>query len=212
MTPPPSHETSRREYKKAQTRETLILESQSLFATRGYSATTLEDIATRAGITVQTLLRYFDSKAHLALTPLSAPLEHFERSLVTRDHGLDTLSAWRLHVESEALGVAKPSEGSTLTYLTNLRAYQDWDRKDPALVAALSDVDFRLQECLSRSLALDAGVAPDDLHSTLVAAMLVAGRRAIWNHWLVNGGDTATLVSDHMAVIEQAASLPRRVS
>jgi len=159
---------------------------------------------------VQTLLRYFDSKAQLALTPMTAPLENFERSLDTRDDGFDTLSAWRFHLKSEALGVAETSEGSTLTYLANLRAYRSWGRKDPSLVAALSDVEIRLQESLSQSLARDAEAAPDDLHSTLVAAMLVAGRRAIWNHWLVEGGDGATLVRDHMAVIDQAASLPRR--
>ncbi len=54
---------SLRERKKAKTRAALIEASQRLFARRGYTRTTLEDISAEVDITTQTLLRYFDSKA-----------------------------------------------------------------------------------------------------------------------------------------------------
>jgi len=203
-------ESSLRERKKAQTRNALIVASQALFAERGYSATTLEEIAATGEVTVQTLLRYFDSKAHLALTPLIAPLELLEKVVSSEARCVDTLSIWRHHVETEALEVTKSREHSTLTHIANLRAYQGWDDKDPTLVAALSDIEMQLQRVLAGGLANDAGRGGDDLHSTLVAAMLVAGRRAVWNRWLANGGKADALVREHMQVIDQAATLPRQ--
>jgi len=203
-------ESSLRERKKAQTRNALIVASQALFAERGYNATTLEDIAATAGVTVQTLLRYFDSKALLALAPLIAPLELLKKAVSGDGRRARTLSIWRHHVEAEALEVTRSQEHSTLTHIANLRAFQSWDDKDPTLVAALSDIEMQLQGVLACGLANDAGRGGDDLRSILVAAMLVAGRRAVWNRWLANGGEAAALVRDHMRVIDQAASLPRQ--
>ncbi|MBG7606290.1 MAG: hypothetical protein IZT58_16960, partial [Actinobacteria bacterium] len=62
------------------------------------------------------------------------------------------------------------------------------------------------------AMARDAEVESDDLHSTLVAALLVAGRRAVWDRWMARGPDTGSLVDDQLAVVDYAvASLPRRV-
>ena len=60
---------SLRERKKARTRASLIEVSQRLFAEHSYSATTLDDICAEVEVTPQTLLRYFDSKAQLAVAP-----------------------------------------------------------------------------------------------------------------------------------------------
>jgi len=210
MTPNPPDEISLRERKKTQTRTALVVESQMLFAKHGYTATTLEDIAAKVDTTVQTLLRYFDSKAHLALAPLISHLEHLEQALNSDSRIESALTLWRVHVRSEALEVADSSDASTLTYLANLRAYRNWEHKDPSLVAALSNVEIGLEEVLTSALARNAGRDPGDIHSALVAAILVAGRRAIWNQWLIQGGDAERFVSNHMAVVDLAAALPRR--
>jgi AcrR family transcriptional regulator len=201
-----------RERKKAKTRAALIDVSQRLFAERGYIGTTLEDIAAEVDVTTQTLLRYFDSKAQLALAPLIAPLEGLEHHLEDQGRSVDTLSAWRLYVQIEAEEAANPSEDTTVTYVANLRAYHEWVDKDPALVASLSGVERRLQEVLAAALARDAEVESDDLHSTLVAALLVAGRRAVWDRWMARSPDTGSLVDDQLAVVDYAvAGLPRRL-
>ena len=200
-----------RERKKAKTRAALIEASQRLFAERGYMGTTLEDISAEVDITTQTLLRYFDSKAQLALAPLTAPLDEFARFLEAEDRSTDTLSAWRLYVQQEAEEAINPSETTSVTYVANLRAYHEWVDKDPALVASLSGVERWLQEVLATALAQDAVAQPDDLHSALVAALLVAGRRAVWDRWLSRSHDTDSLVDDQLAVVDYAvASLPRR--
>ncbi len=200
---------SLRERKKAKTRAALIEASQRLFATRGYSGTTLEDISAEVDITTQTLLRYFDSKAQLALAPLAAHLEEIERFLLDENRTVDTLSAWRLYLQLEAEEATNPSESTTATYVANLRAYDAWVDKDPLLVASLSGVERELQEILATALARDAGVGSDDLHSTLVAALLVAGRRAIWDRWLARNCDTDSLVEDQLAVVDYAVGSRR---
>ena len=200
---------SLRERKKAKTRAALIEASQRLFARRGYTGTTLEDISAEVDITTQTLLRYFDSKAQLALAPLTAHLEEIERFLLDENRSVDTLSAWRLYLQLEAEEATNPSESTTATYVANLRAYDAWVDKDPLLVARLSGVERELQAVLATALARDAGVGSDDLHSTLVAALLVAGRRAIWDRWLARNCDTDSLVEDQLAVVDYAVGSRR---
>jgi len=200
---------SLRERKKAKTRAALIEASQQLFARRGYTGTTLEDISAEVDITTQTLLRYFDSKAQLALAPLAGQLEEIERFLQDENRSVDTLSAWRVYLQLEAEEATNPSESTTATYVANLRAYDAWVDKDPLLVASLSGVERELQEILATALARDAGVGSDDLHSTLVAALLVAGRRTIWDRWLARIGDTDSLVEDQLAAVDYAAGSRR---
>ena len=200
-----------RERKKAKTRAALIDVSQRLFAERGYTGTTLDDIAAEVDITPQTLLRYFESKAQLALAPLTAPLEDLARVLAAEDRSVDTLSVWRFYVQTEAEEAADPSETTTAIFVANLRAHREWVEKDPPLVAGLGGLERWLQEVLSTAMAQDASVESDDLHLTLVAALLVAGRRAVWDRWLARDRDTDSLVDDQLAVVEYAVeSLPRR--
>ena len=200
---------SLRERKKAKTRAALIEASQRLFARQGYTGTTLEGISAEVDITTQTLLRYFDSKAQLALAPLAGHLGEIERFLQDENRTVDTLSAWRRYLQLEAEEATNPSESTTATYVANLRAYDAWIDKDPLLVASLSGVERELQEILARALARDAGVGPDDLRSTLVAALLVAGRRVIWDRWLARSCDTDSLVEDQLAVVDYAVGSRR---
>ena len=200
---------SLRERKKAKTRAALIEASQRLFARQGYTGTTLEGISAEVDITTQTLLRYFDSKAQLALAPLAGHLGEIERFLQDENRTVDTLSAWRRYLQLEAEEATNPSESTTATYVANLRAYDAWVDKDPLLVASLSGVERELQEILARALARDAGVGPDDLRSTLVAALLVAGRRVIWDRWLARSCDTDSLVEDQLAVVDYAVGSRR---
>jgi AcrR family transcriptional regulator len=182
----------------------LIEASQRLFARQGYTGTTLEDISAEVDVTTQTLLRYFDSKAQLALAPLAGHLEEIERFLQDENRSVDTLSAWRVYLQLEAEEATNPSESTTATYVANLRTYDAWVDKDPLLVASLSSIERELQEILAAALARDAGVGSDDLHSTLVAALLVAGRRTIWDRWLARKTDNDSLVEDQLAAVDYA--------
>jgi AcrR family transcriptional regulator len=203
---PPSH----RERKKAQTRATLIEVSQRLFAEHGYTATTLEEISEVVGIRTQTLLRYFDSKAQLALSPMIDTVHELRRYFDDPARPLDTLTAWREYMAIEAQEVSAPSTAALTSYVHNMREFRRWADRDPVLVAMSSDIDRQLRDVLAAALARDGRVGPDDLHSTLVAALLVAGRTAVYERWLDRDPDTVSLIDEQLAVIDYAvASLPR---
>ena len=97
--------------------------------------------------------------------------------------------------------------------ITGIRASGAWADQDPVLVAMFSDLEHQYQQVLAAALAADRGVPPDDLHSLLVAAMLVVGRRAVFGRWVAREGEPSTpsLVDDQLAVVDYAVmSLPRR--
>jgi len=175
---------SLRERKKAKTRADLIEVSQRLFAERGYTETTLDAIAEGVDVTVQTLLRYFDSKADLALAPISTPTTELQQLLSDPARTDSALDIWRASLEMECEEVSNPTTALTANYVSNRRAFLHWGDKDPVLVAMSSDLSRRAQESLAAALAIDCDARPEDLQPTLLAAVLVTGRVAIWDRWL----------------------------
>jgi AcrR family transcriptional regulator len=197
---------SRREQKKARTRAALIAVSQRRFAEDGYHQTTLEGISEEVGVRPQTLLRYFESKAHLALAPWTEQLALVRHLLTDPRRRAGTVSVWRelvLHEAAEALAPSSPMAGNMVS---NHAAFTAWADKDPFLVAMNSDLERQTQAVLARALAADQGLDADDLHSTLVAAMLVVGRRAVYERWSTAGDASPSLVADQLAVIDYAVT------
>lgn len=192
-----------RERKKAQTRQSLIDVSQRLFATKGYGNTTLEEISEEVGVRTQTLLRYFESKAHLALAPMADVVEDLRTKIFDSDRTRSTIDLWREHVEARAIyfGMA---DGSVT------RRYIEWTAQDTVLVAMTAGLNVQTQEYLAAGIAADAGVDVDDLHSTLLAAMLVAGWNSVFLRWLGDDSDPGELRRRQEAVIEFAVeNMPR---
>jgi AcrR family transcriptional regulator len=62
-----------REQNAARARELMVDAAMELFLEVGYDATTMEDIAQRAGVGSSTLYRYFDSKDALVIAPVGVP-------------------------------------------------------------------------------------------------------------------------------------------
>ncbi|MCP4436538.1 MAG: TetR/AcrR family transcriptional regulator [Actinomycetia bacterium] len=195
---------SLRERKKARTRTALIEVSQRLFEKKGYAQTTLEEICAEVEITPQTLLRYFDSKAALALAPMTSPLEQLKAYLADPDRSVDAIATWRRFVTLEATEASEPTSATTRKYLDNLAGFREWVDRDPVLVAMGAEAERSLRLAVAAALAHDRGAAADDLHSTMVAALLVAGRTAVWDRWLEHGRARDSLVDDQLAVVDYA--------
>lgn len=202
---------SLRERKKARTRAALIEVSQRRFADAGYSATTLEEICAEVEVRPQTLLRYFDSKARLAMAPWFDWLDVLRVSLAGPRRRRSTIDVWREFVTVESNAAAAPVSEVVGHMMSSMRAFSQWADRDPVLVAMNSDLERQYLEVLAAGLAADRDAEPDDLHSTLVAAMLVVGRRKVLERWVQRDGADGSLVDDQLAVIDYAVtSLPRR--
>lgn len=203
--------TSLRERKKARTRAQLIAVSQRMFAVSGYDATTLEAICAEVEIRPQTLLRYFESKAALALAPMTDPLNVVATALSDPLRSTATLDLWAQYLELEAREVSAPRTPALADWIETMRADITWIDHDPVLLAMASHADRKLRDVLAAALAHDRGLGPDDLHSVLVAALLVAGRSAVFDRWFKRDPDAESFVDDQLAVVEYALkSLPRR--
>ncbi len=204
--------TSLRERKKARTRAALIEVSQRRFAQGGYAATTLEEICAEVEVRPQTLLRYFPSKADLAMAPWFDWLDVLRAQLAV-PRRRSTIEVWRDFLTAECHALTESGSEVVGNMITGIRASGAWADQDPVLVAMFSDLEHQYQQVLAAALAADRGVPPDDLHSLLVAAMLVVGRRAVFGRWVAREGEPSTpsLVDDQLAVVDYAVmSLPRR--
>jgi AcrR family transcriptional regulator len=80
----PSRKALRWEQHKERTRHDLLASARTLFAERGYHATSAADIAAGAGVTERTLFRYFPNKLALVLDELIALLPEMAESIRER--------------------------------------------------------------------------------------------------------------------------------
>lgn len=190
-----------RERKKARTRAALIEVSQRLFEEQGYSATTLDDICAEVEVTPQTLLRYFESKAHLALAPMLDEAEALRVFLEAPDRTLPALDLWREFLVIESTEVVDPTTPTTASHVANLRAFQQWGEQDPVLVAMANDVQRQLRDLLAAALVRDWGADEHDLHAMVVAGALVSGRWAVWLRWLNADEPSGALLDEQLAVL-----------
>jgi AcrR family transcriptional regulator len=80
----PSRKALRWEQHKERTRRDLLASARTLFAERGYQATSAADIAAAAGVTERTLFRYFPNKLALVLDELITLLPEMADSIRDR--------------------------------------------------------------------------------------------------------------------------------
>jgi AcrR family transcriptional regulator len=85
--------TALRERKKLDTRRRLEMTALDLFLERGYDATTVDDIAGAAHVSVRTLYRYFPAKDAMLFAGFDRPLATLLAALRTRDRSLPPLQS-----------------------------------------------------------------------------------------------------------------------
>jgi AcrR family transcriptional regulator len=169
-----------RDQKKQDTRRLILKCANALFHERGFAATTLEEIAAKAGIHKQTVLRYFGSKDAIALAFRQVALDKFKAGLLDPARKLPVLQYWRNFVEASAREVT--TRGDQLRYTKLVQS-------EPALMGASLAIHMQYEDLLAEALSREAGLDPEqDIHSRLLAGFLVAGNFAIARH-LLNHGD-----------------------
>lgn len=169
-----------RAQKKIHTRRIILRSADSLFGKRGFAATTLEEIAHKAGVHKQTVLRYFGSKEEIALAFRQVALHNFKKGLLDPNRKMGVLAYWREFIEISAKEVTR--RGDLLRYAKLVES-------EPALIAASLKIQMQYEDLLAAELSREAGhEAGRDLYARLLATLLVSGNFSVVRMILSTGG------------------------
>lgn len=170
----------RRERKKRETRERILLAATDLFRRRGFEATTVEEIAEAADISRATLFNYFPHKAALVSELGDALFANFQR-------GVEAARALPLSTPERLLELfrgsaqrllANPSYSRALLVETTARRRDFDERKDR--VSGLHDAFREILEDGVRQ----GDVAPG-ANLSLLAAVIAGAYTEVLLTWLV---------------------------
>jgi AcrR family transcriptional regulator len=155
----------RRESKRRETREALIASATTLFAERGYQATTVADIATGAGVAPRTFFGYFPTKEAVLFWPFDVLAASLEEALAEgTDDALTTLRVWA-HAHSAWFDAD----------FRALRPLIETASRESHTVAITGLLFIqRLSAAVASRLRLDLDVQPDDMMPNMAAAAAVA--------------------------------------
>jgi AcrR family transcriptional regulator len=199
---------SLRERKKARTREAIIDAALDLFSTKGFDATTIEDIAAAAEVSPRTFFRYFESKLDVVMA---------RNAKRDEDHG-----------DFADLIDARPADEGPLEAMRNIFHEFLGDRLDdpsvvrefqvlltsPTLRTFVRERFFEHESEIAHAFAHRMGVDAEDLSAHVLAA---AANAAVWsavNRWVATGAAPDRLLptlDEAFAVLQAtAARSPRR--
>jgi TetR/AcrR family transcriptional regulator, regulator of mycofactocin system len=168
-----------------------------LAARRGWAETTVEDIASAAGVSPRTFFRYFPTKADALFGDEPERMAVLERALRERGPDESVLAAVRRGVvEWVTEFMADPD-----LYLTRVRlAFEHPDVLGNALVRFAA-----LEEFVAAAAAEELGADPHDLRPRLIGTASTAAIRSISEAWLARGGagDPRQLVHASFDLLER---------
>jgi AcrR family transcriptional regulator len=165
------------ERRKAATRLEVAREAVRLFTSKGVAATSVEEIAAAAGISVRTLWRYFPSKEGCVWPLLAAGIQDLA----------STLRAW-----PPGRGIDEAiTTADAMADLSPMVALVRLTRTEPALRAVWLQAHDDAEALLITTLAGRTGLPEDDLRVKVPAAMINSAlRTAVEHHALGRSAET----------------------
>ncbi|KDA06905.1 hypothetical protein DC31_06755 [Microbacterium sp. CH12i] len=161
-------------------RESILEAAENLFATKGFSATTTQEIADSVGILKGSLYYYVSSKEELLFEVVLRNHQRLHRHVLD-DSGLDTLSeleAVRLFVERHVSFVLTHNAVSAL-YLLELEVVRTVDAWWEVLAAERRSYEGALVRLIESAHA-HGGVVVDDAALTARALLSMANATIRW--------------------------------
>jgi AcrR family transcriptional regulator len=190
------------ERRKAATRLEIAREAVALFTAQGVTATSAEEIAAAAGISVRTLWRYFPNKESSVLPLLTGGIEATARALRSWPAGSGMAA---LLDDMERQGRETIANLSTLLDLVRLT------RTEAGLRAVWLQSHHDAEPVFAAALAQRAGLLGDDLTVRIQAAMINSALRAAVEHHAFHAGTTdevALTAAVRMAMLTAAQGIP----
>jgi AcrR family transcriptional regulator len=162
-----------RERKKQRTREQIVEAAYTLFAERGFQATTVADIAAAADIAPRTFFAYFPSKEDVVFHDFDGLFESLEEAIQSRPEDEATIDALRRWLDRNLPVKNEESADAVLRKRMCM--------VEPQLAAHQQHILSKLEDVLRVGVARDLGTEPDALRPKLVAAAAVAAMASIDN-------------------------------
>jgi TetR/AcrR family transcriptional regulator, regulator of mycofactocin system len=160
-----------REDKKRDTRARLERAALDLFARQGYDRTTVDDIASNAGVSARTAFRYFPAKADLVFSDSGQDLEALRGHLAAQDRALPAFDATRAALVEFSERIGTPVNAERMRVI----------EANPALMGRVLAERALWADAIAVELAARRGLrTPDEqarLGGLLVISILVAATR-----------------------------------
>lgn len=163
-----------REKKQAATREALYRASFALFAEKGFEATTVDEIAERAGVSRRTFFRYFESKESVVFAKQPNRMERFRELVAANQH----LGGFEAVVRASlALGPEFEEERDEAVLA------QSFIQDSPALFAADAARDLAWEQAIAEALANGSDAVERQRMARYVAGAILGLIRATMREW-----------------------------
>jgi AcrR family transcriptional regulator len=168
-----STQTGLRERKKQQTRAAIATAAVELFASRGFEAVKVAEIAVRANVSEATVFNYFPTKEDLIYSRLGDLRADLLESVRGRDRAQTISEAFRDFLFRQRPPGRTPEEDESLLALTRI-IYDS-----PSLLAREREITSRNTRELAALIAEDVGAPPEDVGPWVVANALMGVHQAL---------------------------------
>ena len=178
-------ESGLREKNTGERRAALVDAAYALFAQKGYAATTMDDVAARAGLSRRTAFRYFASKEDLVFPHREDRLARLNALLAPESGELPFET-----VRRACLAIARDYQDDRAHVLAQWRIVLG----EPALLGRELQFDRQSEEAIGRAfLAGERSTSRGRRRASVRAAAVIGVVRATLREWLEDGA-TSDLV------------------
>ncbi|MGH1421040.1 MAG: TetR/AcrR family transcriptional regulator [Hyphomonas sp.] len=187
--------------RKKETRRKLVAAARHLFLTKGYDNTTLDEIAERSGLHVQTLYRHFSSKQELAGAGDEYWFQLFKDAINDPERTSTTFEFWRGWMKMTVKELSKREDGKSNLYTAHLELHLS----SPTILGQTMAVRAKYEDVLTEYLAKDFQMDGEGVSlPRLVAGMLLAGNGYVRGRYYREKGD---IMGDTLKVIDEVTAL-----
>lgn len=181
--------------KRERTRRALLSSATTLFRVQGYDATTVEQIASGAGVTSRTYFRHFATKDAVVFANAEARFAAFVAAL--RGDEVD---------EAPLVGVRRAFRETVLEFAENrheLVLQHHVIESSPTLIAKERELDRRWEGALAAHLGGDEADPARARRARLLAGAFMGAARATLSEWYTTDGkeDLRTIAEATMTLL-----------
>jgi TetR/AcrR family transcriptional regulator, regulator of mycofactocin system len=176
----------------------------SLFEQKGFDQTTVDDIASAAGIGRRTFFRYFQSKNDIPWGAFERELDHMRAHLAATPAGMPLMDALRVAI----VDFNRLDPGATPQH----RRRMELILRVPTLLAHSTLRFAAWREVVAEFVAARTGLEPGDLAPRAIAHAVLGVSIAAYERWLDHpDSDLSTLIDSAMRDLEAAFTPPTEV-